>query len=176
MCYLYESQFSSFLMLAGSCLIFMWLIDGGVENLQLLLVRGMLYLERLTGVLPLLRLGGVTSSSLEKASDVADSWCIQSHNPLLPTKSRGTLLPRRARANCRQPCGWSKVFRFLKTSFTKSTILLPWMTSPPKINPHLFVQPMSGLYIYALQQILGFSFHHALFGNNSQNLFLDILW
>ena len=121
-------HFNSFLTLKGSSFLFLPLTGSFFTVFRnfrrtdgVLLISGVRYLSRLRGVI---------SPSVECDSDMGDSRCIQSHRRWFPTKSRGTLLWWRARANCRQPCGWSTVFRFRKTSFTKSTRLLPLMTSP----------------------------------------------
>ena len=88
-------------------------------------------------------LSGLLSSAVEKASDVADSRCIQSHLLRLATRFCGTLLRRRAQANSCQPCG-SKSFWCLTASFTKSTMLLPLTTSPSWTNSPCSFQCMFG--------------------------------
>ena len=70
-------------------------------------------------------LSGLPSSAVDKASDVTDSLCIQSHLLRFPTKSCGTLTRWKARANSCQPCAWKSLW-CLTTSLTKSTLFLRW--------------------------------------------------
>ena len=86
-----DSHFISFFRLVGSCLIIFF--D------TLLRWAGVLYRGRLS------LLSGLLSSSVEKASDVADSQCIQSQRLQFPIKTYGTLPWRRVRANYCHPCG-----------------------------------------------------------------------
>ena len=121
---------------------------------------------RRAGVLNLGRdlalLSGLLSSSMEYASDVADSRCIQSHLFRFPTKSCGTLPRRRARANSCQPCGW-KSFRCLTTSFTKSTMLLPLMTWPLWTNSPRSFQCMVGSRSMRFKRFSAFLFFFSFF-------------
>ena len=103
-------------------------------------------------------LSGLLSSAVEKASDVADSLCIQSHLLRFPIKSWGTLPWRRARANSCQPWGWN-VFRCLTTSFTKSAMLLPLTTSPLYTNSPRSFQLMLGWCLILSSIVCALCFH-----------------